>query len=127
MNPARADATACGPSTAKDSASRGTGTTVADQTVRESPPATPEARDTTLPMPQESAPSRHSARAARLTCPPRPSATTTSPAEPSRTPATWVRVGRSRSAPAAITTVKITCACRTSAARPGGIPAAMET
>ncbi len=36
-------------------------------------------------------------------------------------------MGSSRSTPAAITTVKTTWACSTSAASPGGMPAAMET
>jgi hypothetical protein len=95
--------------------------------VSESPPATPDALETTLPMPHDSAPSRHSASAATVTCPPRPTATTRSPNDPSATPLTWARLGRSRSTPAAMTTVKMTWACSTSAASPGVIPAAIAT
>ena len=86
VNPTSASATAVGPSSARDSRNSGIGTTVADQTVRDSPPETPDARETTLPMPQDRAPSRHSVSAATVTWPPRPSATTTSPAEASEHP-----------------------------------------
>ena len=47
--------TSAGPSTSSDSASSGTGTTTADQTVSDSPPVTPAARETTLPIPHDSA------------------------------------------------------------------------
>jgi hypothetical protein len=87
---------------------------------------TPEARENTLPIPQERAASTQSAIAAAVTWPPRPKPTTSSPAVPSEMPATWAAFGRSRSTPAAITTVKMTWACSTSAARPGGMPAAIE-
>ena len=125
--PTRAEATVDGPSRTRESANSGTGTTIADQTVSERPPETPEAREMTLPMPQDSAPSTHRVRAATVTCPPRPTATTTSPAEPSTTPTTCGRVGRSRSTAAAMAIVKITWACSTRAARPGGRPASMAT
>lgn len=52
-----------GPSSATESNVTGTGTTSADQTVRGSPPVTPEARETTLPMAHDSAASRHKASA----------------------------------------------------------------
>ncbi len=125
-NEATAVATVPGPSSTRDSASRGTGTTTADHTVSERPPVTPEAREITLPIPHERAASRQSASAAVVTWPPRPTPTTTSPTVPKVMPATWAAVGRSRSTPAAITTVKMTCAWRTSAASPGGMPAAIE-
>jgi len=54
-------------------------------------------------------------------------ATTTSPAVPRTAPATWAWLGSSRSQPAAIRIVKMTCAWSTSAASPGGIPAAIAT
>lgn len=126
-NAATPSTIAPGPSSASESTSSGTGTTVADHTVSESPPVIPEARETTLPIPHDSAPSRQSSRAAAVTCPPRPRATTASPAVPSTTPTTCRPEGRSRSTPAAITIVKMTCACRISAARPGGRPAAIAT
>ena len=88
---------------------------------------TPEARDTTLPMPHESAASRQSPKAAAVTWPPRPNATTSRPNVPRATPITCGRVGRSRSTPAAMTMVKMTWAWSTSAASPGGRPAAMAT
>ncbi|GAA2154865.1 hypothetical protein GCM10009844_41230 [Nocardioides koreensis] len=66
-NDASAEETACGPSSARDRPSSGTGTTRADHTVNERPPATPEARETTLPIPHDSAPSRHRTSAAALT------------------------------------------------------------
>jgi hypothetical protein len=118
--------TATGPSSSRVSASRGTGTTTADQTVSDSPPVTPDARETTLPIPHERAANTQRAMAAAVTWPPRPTPTTSSPTVPSAMPATWAAWGRSRSTPAAITTVKMTCACSTSAARPGGMPAAIE-
>ncbi len=120
-------ATAAGPSSSSDSASSGTGTTTADHTVSASPPRAPEARETTFPTPHDNAPSRHSARASTGTWPPRPRATTTSPTDPTSTPSAWAAVGRSRSTPAAMTTVKITCAWSTSAASPGGMPASIAT
>src|SRR4029079_7144569 len=67
VNPVRASATAVGPSRARDSRNKGIGTTVADHTVRESPPGTRDARETTLPMPQDNAPSRQSVRATTVT------------------------------------------------------------
>ena len=124
--PARAVATAPGPSSSRDSASSGTGTTTADHTVSDRPPVAPEARETTLPMPHERAASTQRVSAAAVTWPPRPTPTTTSPTVPRVMPATWAPVGRSRSTPAAITTVKMTWAWRTSAASPGGMPAAIE-
>lgn len=57
----------------------------------------------------------------------RPTATMSRPKEPSATPMTCGRVGRSRSTPAAMTTVKMAWAWSTSAANPGGMPAAMAT
>jgi hypothetical protein len=125
--PASAAPTSAGPSSTSDSASSGTGTNTADHTVRPSPPRTPEARDRTLPTPHESAPSRQRTSASSETCPPRPTATTASPTDPSSTPPTCAGVGSSRSQPAAISTVKMTWACSTSAASPGGMPACIDT
>ncbi len=73
---------------ASESSRSGTGTTSADHTVSESPPVAPDARETTLPMAQVSAASRHSPNARSGTAPPRPTPTTTSPAAPTSTPAT---------------------------------------
>src|SRR6185437_3921011 len=123
---ARPCPTADGPSTSRLRPSSGTGTTVADQTVSASPPGAFAARDTTLPAPHDSPASTHRASAAGVTWPPVPAATTTSPTTPSPTPATWARDGGSRSARAAITIVNGTCACRTSAARPGGMPRCID-
>ena len=77
-------------------------------------------------MPQLRAPARQSSSASVDVAPPRPSATTTRPTEPTTMPATCAAVGSSRSAPAAITTVKMTWAWSTRAASPGGIPACRE-
>jgi len=126
-NPASAASTSAGPSTTSESANSGTGTTTADQTVSDRPPGTLAARETTLPIPHDSAARRHSASAAAVTCPPRPSPTTTRPTAPTETPSTCAAFGRSRSTPAAITIVKMTWAWSTSAARPGGMPAAIDT
>lgn len=117
--------TAPGPSIVAESASSGSGTTSADQTVSPSPPGTPAARETTLPQAHDSAAARHSSSATSGTWPPRPSATTSKPTTPMATPAAWARVGHSRSTPAAITIVSTTCAWSTRPASPAGIPAAI--
>ena len=116
-----------GPSNSNDSASMGSGTTSADHTVNDSPLDAPDARETTLPIPHDNAPVRHSSNGTMGLSPPRPMATTKRPIDPTTTPATWRGVGRSPRLAAAMTIVKITWACSTSAARPGASPWSIAT
>jgi hypothetical protein len=66
-NDVSAFATVAGPSSSSDRANNGTGTTAADHTVSDSPPVAPDARETTLPIPQERAASRQSTSAPAVT------------------------------------------------------------
>jgi hypothetical protein len=111
-----------GPSTTNETAKSGTGTNSADQTVTPRPPGAFAARAMTLPIPQLRAPARQSSRAVSGISPPRPVPTTASPTAATSTPRACTGVGSSRSTPAAMTIVKTTWACSTSAAMPGGRP-----
>ena len=142
MRCVRAWDTASGPSIASDRASSGSGTTRADHTVIDRPAPNPPCgrvtggggavarrrpdarRATTLPTAHEVAAATTSTSPSAGVVTARPTATTPSPTAPTSTPTTWGRLGRSRSARAAITTVSPTWACSTSEARPAGIPTA---
>ena len=115
------------PSTAHDRASRGTGTMVPDHTTIASPepawPRAPTRRAMTLPTAHELAAATTSSTGTTGACAARPTPTVARPAAPTRTPASWPRVGCSRSARLANTSVKRTWDCSTRGVRPAGMPA----
>ena len=106
---------------------QGTGTMVPDHTTIASPepawPRAPTRRAMTLPTAHELAAATTSSTGTTGACAARPTPTVARPAAPTRTPASWPRVGCSRSARLANTSVKRTWDCSTRGVRPAGMPA----
>jgi hypothetical protein len=126
LRPLSAAPTACGPSTTSDNPNNGSGGTKEIHTINASGSAPAARFISRLATDHAAAAATHRISPAAFTSPPSAAAMTAIPASAVTSPATCRGEGRSRISAAARSSVNGAWACRTTDARPAGIPTSIE-